>query len=162
MATTQLADVFVPEVYSDYQAENSPEKSLFFTSGVVSRTPALDAKANQGGKILDVPFWKDLDADDEPNASTDDPTDIADPSKIGSGTQVARMAYLNNGWSTANLTGEIAGSDPMRRIASRTGVYWTRQWQRRLTRAALGWLFKQFPNLKVQFFYYAFFSTGQW
>lgn len=138
MATTQLSDVVIPEIYADYQAENTPEKTAFFESGIVTRNPMLDEKANSGGRIIDVPFWKDLDSSSEPNISNDNPGDEATPDKIGTGIQIARVAYLNNGWSAADLSGELAGSDPMRRIASRTGAYWQRQWQRRMLRTALG------------------------
>ncbi|MEO0376330.1 MAG: hypothetical protein AAF329_17255 [Cyanobacteria bacterium P01_A01_bin.17] len=67
MATTRLSDVVEPRVYAGYQAENSPEKTAFFESGVAVTNPALTEKANTGGRILDVPFWKDLDANAEPN-----------------------------------------------------------------------------------------------
>lgn len=146
MALTQLADVIIPEVYADYQAENSPEKTAFYESGVVARNALLDQKANQGGKILDVPFWKDLDATSEPNLSSDDPATSATPDKISAGTQIAQIAYVNNGWSAADLASEIAGSDPMQRIAARTGVYWNRQWQRRLLNTAKGILADNVAN----------------
>lgn len=138
MATTRLSDVVEPRVYAGYQAENSPEKTAFFESGVAVTNPALTEKANTGGRILDVPFWKDLDANAEPNYSTDNPADIADPQKIGTGTQIARIAYMNQGYSDADLTGEIAGSDPMQRIRNRFGTYWMKQWQRRVLACMTG------------------------
>lgn len=146
MPTTQIADVVIPEIYADYQAENSPEKTAFYQSGIVTRSPMLDEKANSGGTIINVPFWKDLDSSIEPNLSTDNPASSATPNKIGTGMQVARISNLNNGWSAADLTGELAGSDPMKRISARTGVYWNRQWQRRLIRSALGALADNVAN----------------
>lgn len=146
MATVQLSDVIIPEIYADYMAENSPEKTAFFESGIIVQNPMLAEKANSGGRILDLPFWKDLDADDEPNISTDDPADTATPAKIGTDMQIGRVAYLNNGWSASDLSGELAGSDPMTRIAARTGVYWTRQLQRRLVASALGVLADNVAN----------------
>ena len=138
MATTQLSDVIIPEVYADYQAVNSPEKTALYEGGIVVSDALLTQKANSGGQILDIPFWNDIDATDEPNVSSDNPATSATPSKITASKQIARVSYLNNGWSSANLSGEIAGSDPMTRIAARTGTYWQRQWQRRLIRSALG------------------------
>ena len=138
MTTTQLADVIIPEVYATYQAENSPESTALFASGIIARSSILDQKANSGGSILDIPFWKDLDATQEPNISSDDPDEIATPKKIQSAKQVARIAYLNDGWSTADLADELAGSEPMRRIAERTSNYWNKQLQRRLIASAVG------------------------
>lgn len=131
MATTQLADVFVPEVYASYSAVNGPEKTAFFDSGVAVRNPALGNLFGNGGRIAELPFWKDLDAADEPNYGTDNPADVATPAKVETGIQVARLAALNQGYSTADLTAELAGQDPMQQVRNRFGTYWMRQWQRR-------------------------------
>ena len=140
MATTRLSDAVIPEVYADYQAENTPEKTAFFESGVVVRNEMLDTKANTGGQEIQLPFWRDLDASVEPNASNDDPADMAAPNKLGSGLQKARISYLNQGYSAADLVVELAGSDPMQRIRNRFGTYWQRQWQRRIIASAVGLL----------------------
>lgn len=145
MALVQLSDVIEPEVYADYQAENSPEKSRLVQSGLLTTNETLNAKAKTGGRILDVPYWHDLDADDEPNYS-DDTENNATPSKVDAGEYLARISYLNNGWKDADLVTEIAGSNPMERIAARTGVYWTRQLQRRLIASARGILAANVAN----------------
>ena len=56
MATTRLSDAVIPEVYADYQAENTPEKTAFFESGVVVRNEMLDTKAKTGGQEIQIPF----------------------------------------------------------------------------------------------------------
>lgn len=137
MALTQLTDVIIPEVYQSYTAVNSPEKSSFFESGVVIRNAMLDQKANSGGDTVNVPFWKDLDSTVAPNLS-DDTTNAATPQKVTADKQIARMAYLNQGFSSADLAGEIAGSDPMQQVRNRFGTYWMRQWQRRLIASCNG------------------------
>jgi hypothetical protein len=48
MASTQISDVIVPEVYETYMAENLPEKTAFFDSGVVVRNGMLDGNATEG------------------------------------------------------------------------------------------------------------------
>lgn len=138
MALVQLSDVIIPEVYETYTAVNNPERTAFFESGVAVRNGMLDAKANEGGDQLNVPFWNDLDPTTEPNLSSDDPGSSATPQKISSGNQIAQMAYLNQVYSSADLAGEIAGSDPMQRVRNRFGRYWTRQWQRRVTSSLTG------------------------
>lgn len=137
MPHVSLSDIIVPEVYNDYQAVNSPERTAFYESGVVTRNAELDQKADTGGNTLNLPFWKDLDADKEPNQS-DTSSDEASPHKLEAGEMLARIAYLNQGYSSADLSAELAGSDPMQRIAERFGKYWTRQWQRRIIASALG------------------------
>ena len=139
MALTQLSDVIIPDVYESYTAVDAPVKSAFFQSGIVVQNAMLNAKANSGGKTIDLPFWKDLDSTDEPNLS-DDTTNSATPAKVEAGEQIGRIAYLNQGYSSADLAGEIAGSDPMQQVRNRFGTYWTRQWQRRLIAATNGLL----------------------
>lgn len=138
MATTRLSDVIVPEVFTSYSSVDDPELSAFYRSGVVVRNALLDSWADQGGESLTVPYWGDLDQDSEPNASTDDPAQLATPDKIQASSLTIRKAFLNKGWSAMDLTGELAGSQPMRRIRERVDTYWTRQWQRRLIASALG------------------------
>lgn len=146
MAVTRLSDVIVPAVYETYGMDNTPEKTAFFEAGAVIRNPAFDAKAKAGGNIIDLPFWRDLDSSVEPNVSSDDPAVSATPQKVSAAEQVARIGYLNQGWSDADLVSEMVGSDPMMRIKARTSVYWMRQWQRRVLATSLGILADNIAN----------------
>lgn len=138
MANTELSDIFVPEVFASYQVNDSVEKTAFVESGVVTLSPELDQRANSGGLLTTIPHWNDLDASIEPNYSNTTYTDVAEPQKINSGEQTARIAYLNEGFSSSDLNKELAGSDPMQRIASRVDSYWQRQFQRRVLSVAIG------------------------
>ena len=138
MATTRLSNVIIPELYMGYTAVNSPEKTAFFESGLVVRNGMLDQKANTGGEQINIPFWRDLDSSVAPNLGNTNPADLAVPNIVTAGKQVGQMAYLNQAYSTADLTGEIAGSSPMQQIRNRFGTYWMRQWQRRLVSTTKG------------------------
>jgi hypothetical protein len=137
-ANTQLSDVFVPSVFHSYDTINSTEKTAFAQSGVAVTNALMDQLANGPGQITTIPFWKDLDASIEPNYSSDLYTDIAEPQKVTAGTQVARIANLNEGWSDADLVSVLAGSDPMQHIHARVDAYWQKQFQRRLLASAIG------------------------
>lgn len=145
MPAVRLSDIVEPAVYADYQAKNTVEKTAFAESGIAVNTPALDAKANSGGKVVDVPFWKDL-ANTEANMSSDDPTQVASPEAIATGDQIARVSYMNKSWSATDLASEIAGSNAMGRIKERVEAYWTRQWQRRLLAAVAGVMASNIAN----------------
>ena len=132
MATTRISDIIEPDVYLSYKAEDTVELTDFWQSGAIVSNDEFQAKANTGGKIIDMPFWNDLDSSSEPNVSSDDPASDATPDKVTAAEQIARISYLNNGWESANLTGMIAGSNPMKQIARRTDAYWARQAQKRL------------------------------
>lgn len=139
MATVQLADVIDVTVFRDLPAVNSPEKTAFFASGVVTRNGLLDELAGSAGKIAELPFWKDIAASDEVNYSTDDPADVATPKKVTQGEQISRKAFVNQGWSASDLASELAmGPRAMEHIRSRTDTYFMRQWQQRLIAACQG------------------------
>lgn len=124
--TTRLSDAVVPEVFNSYMTKDTVQTMAFYDTGVLRSDAQLAGNLAGGGLTFKVPFWKDLD-DDESDTGSDDPDSHAIPGKLGSGTDIARRQFRTKGWSTANLTQELAGSDPMKRISSRTGAYWARQ-----------------------------------
>ncbi|WP_272580958.1 phage coat protein [Providencia sp. PROV266] len=136
--TTQLKDVFVGDYYQTLDPVNSPEKTAVYQSGIVVRNPKLDEVANNGQGSSTISYWQDLDADEEPNASTDNPDQKGKVGKAQQGEMQARTLYLNKGYSVADLTSELANSEPMQHIRNRFGKYWERQWQRRLLSSARG------------------------
>lgn len=137
-ASVLLSDVIIPAIYMSYTGVDSPELTAFFQSGVAVRNSVLDNAFTAGGTTANMPFWKDLDPTIEPNYSTDQVTDVATPNKIVAGNMVARVANMNQGYSSADLVAELAGSNPMQRIRDRFSTYWTRQWQRRVLATCQG------------------------
>lgn len=146
MAVVRLSDVVIPEVYLGYQALNTPELTAFWQAGLVVRTELMDTIARTGGKQVTLPFWKDLDSSIEPNMSNDDPDDKAVPNKVGTGTMTARKAFMNQGYSSMDLIGELSGSEPLQHIRNRFGTYWARQYQRRLIASLKGLLADNIAN----------------
>lgn len=131
-----LGDIFIPQIYADIQPNDSPEKTAYAESGVVVSNDLLGAAAKSGTKTVEVPLWNDLDSTAEPNYSDDTDT-LATPGKVTSTSLMARNAYLNKAYSTADLAVEIGNStpgqgDPMTRIKNRFATYWMRQFQYRL------------------------------
>lgn len=147
MALVQLADIIDVTIFKDLPAVNSPEKTAFWDSGIINNSPLLTQLANEAGKTAELPFWNDIDPTDEVNYSTDDPTDIAVPKKIVQGEQIAKKAFVNQGWSEADLAAELVlGGTAMQQIRNRTDMYFKRQWQRRLIAAANGVLADNVAN----------------
>lgn len=146
MASVQLSDVIIPAVYLSYSAIDNPELTAFFQSGAAVRNAILDNAFNSGGNIVHLPFWQDLDPTIEPNYDTDSPADVAVPNKITAAEMLARVSHMNQGYSAADLVAELAGSNPMQRIRNRFGIYWSRQWQRRLIASIQGVLANNIAN----------------
>lgn len=141
MATTRLSDIVDVKVFRDLPQVDGPEKTAFFDAGIVTRNGLLDEIASGPGKIVELPFWNDLDGSVEVNYSTDNPASSATPQKINQGSQIARKAFVNQGWQAADLASELAmGGTAMEAIRARTDRYFARQWQRRLIAACNGLL----------------------
>lgn len=147
MANVNLSDIIDVTVFQDLPAVNSPEKTAFFESGIITRNGLLDSIANMAGKTAELPFWNDLDGSSEVNYSTGLATDVATPDKIIQGEMIARKAFVNKGWSAADLASELAmGATAMEQIRARTDKYFMRQWQRRLVAACNGVLADNVAN----------------
>ena len=139
MATTRLSDIIDVTVFRDLPPVNSPERTAFYDSGVVTRNALLDELAGSPGKTAELPFWKDLDGSAELNYSDDDPSNVVTPQKVVQGEQAARKAFVNQAWQTSDLASEVAmGARAMDHIRARTDSYLTRQWQRRLVATTNG------------------------
>lgn len=138
MPVTRLSDAFVYDIYMDYQALNTSEKTAFWESGIIASSPILNQIAASAGKMAETPFWLDLDANIEPDYTNDDPADMAVPDKVTSADMTTRKSYMHKAWSGMDLVSELAGSSPMQHIRNRFGTYWQRQWQRRLIATVQG------------------------
>ena len=147
MATTRLSDIIDVTVFQDLPQVDGPEKTRFFESGIITRNSLLDGLASGPGKVAELPFWNDLDGSIEVNYSDDDPSNLATPQKIVQGEQIARKAFVNQGWQAADLASELAmGGTAMEAIRAKTDRYFARQWQRRLVASANGILADNVAN----------------
>lgn len=146
MPATRLNDIFVGDYYQTLQPVNSPEKTAVYQSGIIAKNDALDAVANNGQGTSTISYWQDLDANEEANITTDDPDQKGKVGKATQGTMRARTLYLNKPYGTADLTTELANSEPMQHIRNRYGKYWERQWQRYLLGAARGVIASNIAN----------------
>ena len=125
---TRIADVVVPEIFSPYVQQMTQEKSRLIRSGAITLDAQLNSALAGGGLTFNEPSFKDLDNDAE-NVSTDDPSTDSTPNKIGTATEIQVRLSRNNSWSSMDLSGDLAGADPMQAIANRVSDYWTRRQQ---------------------------------
>lgn len=124
-AKTKISDVIVPEVFNPYVIQRTMELSALQSSGIISNNPELDSLAQGGGILINMPYWEDLDGDDE--VLSDD--DALTPGKITSGQDVAALFLRGKAWSSNDLAHVLAGSDPMAAIGDLVATYWARRRQ---------------------------------
>lgn len=125
MVATRISDVIVPEVFNDYVIERTAELSALQASGVIQGDPAFDALASSGGKLLNMPFWQDLDGDDEV-LSDSSPLSV---NAIGAEKDVAALLMRGKAWGTNDLATALSGDDPMGAIGDLVASYWARRIQ---------------------------------
>lgn len=128
MAITGISELIEPITYDAYGQRDSLTQFALFQAGVVRTNPVVDAAAKTGGRLAHFPVWNDLD-NSEPNGSTDTST-AATPKATGAVDNIARVGHYNQGWSSADLAAQVAGSDPQASVRARTDTYWARAYQR--------------------------------
>lgn len=128
MAITKIADVVVPELFTPYVIERTAEKSRILQSGIAVANPKLNELVTAGGVTMQMPFWKDLQGDDEVLSDSKALT----PNKIGSGKDIAALLMRGNAWGANDLAGALAGDDPMNAIVDLVADYWARKEQKTL------------------------------
>ncbi|WP_434796632.1 major capsid protein [Terrisporobacter vanillatitrophus] len=126
--STKIADIIVPEVFNPYVIERTAELSALVNSGIVVRDNELDSLARAGGKLINMPFWKDLTGDDEVLSDSGALT----PGKITSGQDVAALLMRGKAWSVNDLAKALSGDDPMKAIGDLVAEYWARRRQKTL------------------------------
>ena len=73
--------------------------------------------------------WNDL-SNDDPVLANDNPASVITPQKVDTFKHQYVRQINAQAWSSAMLTAELAGSDPMMRIVSRVSDYWARYFNR--------------------------------
>lgn len=140
MAITKLSDVvnaasmaaFTPFFNKAYH-----DNSVFLKSGIAATDQVIAARCAQagfGGKTVNMPFWGDLNGDD--NVSTD--TGDIEVSKIPAGQDVAVITRRDKAFGITDLAVDLAGDDPMAWIASRLGAYWGRRDEKKVIQTLKG------------------------
>lgn len=124
--STKIADVIVPEVFNPYVIERTAELSALVKCGIIVKDKELDSLALAGGRLINMPYWKDLNGDDE----VLDDNGALTPGKITAGQDVAALLMRGKAWSVNDLATALSGDDPMKAIGDLVAEYWARQRQK--------------------------------
>lgn len=138
MATVQLSDLQYGANFQRYTTQRSVRLNAFAAAGVLVRDPLLDDWASNGqGFTFTMPSFGRV-ANDEPNASTDSPSDVAVPKKIATLAELARKFMRNQGWSSSDLASALIARDPLEAIGDQLADYWAGVAQTTLIKICLG------------------------
>ena len=125
MPKTTVADVIVPEVFNPYVVEKTTELSALYQSGIVASSDELNSLALSGGRLINMPYWNDLDGDDEVLSDIN----ALDVERITSSQDIAALLMRGKAWSVNDLAKALSGDDPMQVIGQLVAGYWARRMQ---------------------------------
>ena len=131
---TKISDIIVPEVFNPYVTEQLKEQDMFVKSGIITQDKELDTLALAGGKLINMPFFKDLTGDDEVLSDND----ALGVDKITTGQDVAALLMRGKAWSVNDLAKALSGADPMRAIGDLVTRYWLDRQQTTLLKILAG------------------------
>lgn len=133
-AATKISDVIVPDVFNPYVVERTAEKSALYQSGIIQADAQLNALAQSGGTLLQMPFWSDLTGDDEVLSDTGSLTAGA----ITASKDIARLHMRGRAWGVNDLAKALSGDDPMGVVGDLVANYWARRMQAALVKTLDG------------------------
>lgn len=122
---TKIADIIEPSVFLPYLTEKTAESSAFIQSGILGIDADFDQRVDDGGKQIEMPFWNDLDGEEE-NIEDDETATVG---KIGTSQDSARKLFRQKAFGAHDLAGILAGDDPMMAIANLLADYRSRRLQ---------------------------------
>lgn len=128
MAQTKITDIIVPDVFNPYVVERTTELTNFYMGGIVSNDAQLDALAQAGGTLINMPFWSDLTGESETLSDADNWA--LTPSKITASQDKAHLLAQGKMWAVNDLAKALSGDDPMMRVGDLVADFWARDMQR--------------------------------
>ena len=137
MASTTLANVVVPDVFSRYTRFLSIDISALVQSGAVVVDSRLNADLGGGGTIFQYPFWDAL-SQSASNVGSDDPSTSATLRNIAAANSKAPRMSRNNAWGSMHLAMTDSGEDSLAAIQSSLAQYWAIELQKIVIAAISG------------------------
>ncbi len=125
--TTFANMVIVPEKFTEYVNEQTTKVSALVKSGIATpddRVTALINGTPLGGNMIQMPFYKPLEGDDEIFGET-----AMTPDGIHTASDRATLLIRQKAWSATDLAKVKGGSDPMAAITNYLADWWVQKEQ---------------------------------
>ena len=133
MAETRLSNMIIPQLFNDYVVERTAQLSRLRQSGIIADMSELLGD-KLGGTTVNMPYFKDLTGTDD----VVDDTQNLSINNITTGQDVAAKLYRAKVFGATDLSGDLAGADPMAAIATLFAEWWVRQEQTTLLKTLEG------------------------
>jgi len=127
---TRVADIVVPAVWVPYVEERTVYTSRLVRSGIVVPDPEMNVLASRGGKLINMPFFKDLTGDDEVLGTGTGATNSSlTPDNMTTGQDIAVLHMRGKAWGSEDIAAAVAGDDPMAALGNMVADFWNRKEQ---------------------------------
>lgn len=133
-----LVDVFNRDVLLSYIAPDPLKSSPLVQSGAFSSDNRLRPLLTSGAKTFDIPYINGIDTNLEPNYGNTILTDIAMPRDITAGTQMGRVAFLNEGFVESVLGSYLSQVNSMEIIGGLIDGMWQASGENRARATVIG------------------------
>lgn len=134
---TSVSNVIQPDIFTQYVVDKTTEKNAIMYAGAIENNAMLNQLITGGGTRLTMPKWQDLDGDDQVLSEDE----LIQVSGIQAKKEVATLLIRAHAWAATELSGALAGDDPMRRIGDLVSDWWVRQ-EKKVILAILEGIFK--------------------
>ena len=131
---TQIADVIVPALFTQYVIEQSTYQNALFDSGIVQLVPEVQKEIGRGSNLVHMPFWKQLGGSDEVLSDSGSLT----PDKVTAGQDQATQLFRGKAWAENDMSALMAGDDPMAAIGNMVADFWKVKMQEALINTLQG------------------------
>ena len=125
MAITKISDILKPDRWNKYIIERTAELSSLRRSGIIQFDARVDELAKGGGTIINMPFFQDIDDDDQVLSDTSDLT----VGSIDTSKDQACILQRAGVFGATDLSGAMAGTDPLDAITQLVAEWWNRKEQ---------------------------------
>jgi hypothetical protein len=125
--------MIIPELFNNYVIERTAQLSRLRQSGIIADMSDLLGD-KLGGTTVNMPFFKDLTGSDD----VVDDTQNLTINNITTSQDVAVKLYRAKVFGATDLSGDLAGADPMAAIATLFAEWWVRQEQTTLLKTLEG------------------------
>jgi len=129
MALTQIADLWVPDVWAEGIVERMATLPSLINSGAVANSEEFNDYASGAGLSVNLPMWDDPTDEDDEIQVEDGALGTA---KLTTGTQIAPIMNRGKGWAGTTLSAATSGTEPVDFAASKIGMTRLKQRQKTL------------------------------
>ena len=128
MAITTIANMqIVPNKFAEYALQRTTDKSMLVRSGITVANSTVGELINgtpQGGRFIEMPFFKALTGEDEVFGEED-----VGIESVATDMATATLLMRQKAWGDTDLSYVLGGADPMAAVANLVADWWVQREQ---------------------------------